>query len=79
MSVSHQPSECFSFLFFLEGRLIVSTVGGEHLVTGATGQVRKGRRYVLGISEGKDELLVPSFLARFALGDYGGTVCGTMS
>ena len=39
---------------------------------------RKGReRYVLGVSEGKDELLVPFFLARFALSDYGGSVYGT--
>ena len=34
---------------------------------------RKGRRDVLDVSESLDELLVPFHLARFALGDYGGS------
>ncbi len=38
----------FSFLSLLDGRLIASRVGGEHLVTGATGQASKGSQRCVG-------------------------------
>ena len=42
MSYSHRNKEYFGVLASLEGRLIVSRVGGAHLVTGATGQASQG-------------------------------------
>jgi len=42
MDFPHHLWEYYSFLVSLEGHLIISGVGGDHLVTGASGQASQG-------------------------------------